>query len=56
MARSTALALRCSSIDAGLFIAMPFFKVDQTRYHYVEAGVGEPLLLLHGFTGCTLNW
>ncbi len=35
---------------------MPFFKVDQTRYHYVEAGVGEPLLLLHGFTGCAANW
>lgn len=35
---------------------MPIFTVDQTRYHYVEAGAGEPLLLLHGFTGCTENW
>jgi 2-succinyl-6-hydroxy-2,4-cyclohexadiene-1-carboxylate synthase len=35
---------------------MPIFTVDQTRYHYEEAGAGELLLLLHGFTGCTQNW
>jgi 2-succinyl-6-hydroxy-2,4-cyclohexadiene-1-carboxylate synthase len=35
---------------------MPTFEIDKTRYHYVEAGAGEPLLLLHGFTGCTDNW
>lgn len=35
---------------------MSFFKVDDTRYHYIEAGAGQPLLLLHGFTGCTENW
>ena len=35
---------------------MPVFNIDQTRYHYIEAGAGEPLLLLHGFTGCTENW
>ena len=35
---------------------MPFITIDQTRYHYLEAGVGQPMLLLHGFTGCTKNW
>jgi 2-succinyl-6-hydroxy-2,4-cyclohexadiene-1-carboxylate synthase len=35
---------------------MPFISIDHTRYHYVEAGAGEPLLLLHGFTGCVDNW
>ena len=35
---------------------MPFFKVEQTSYHYNVAGAGEPLVMLHGFTGCTENW
>lgn len=35
---------------------MPFFEVEETRYHFVVAGSGEPLLLLHGFTGCAANW
>jgi 2-succinyl-6-hydroxy-2,4-cyclohexadiene-1-carboxylate synthase len=35
---------------------MSIFEIDETRYHYVEAGAGVPLLLLHGFTGCAENW
>jgi 2-succinyl-6-hydroxy-2,4-cyclohexadiene-1-carboxylate synthase len=35
---------------------MPFITIDQTRYHYIEAGAGQPMLLLHGFTGCAENW
>lgn len=39
---------------------MPFFKInretDADRLHYIEAGAGFPLLLLHGFTGSSANW
>jgi 2-succinyl-6-hydroxy-2,4-cyclohexadiene-1-carboxylate synthase len=35
---------------------MAFVKIQNTRYHYIAAGAGPPLLLLHGFTGCTENW
>ncbi len=30
--------------------------VNDVELYYEEHGVGEPLLLLHGFGGCTLNW
>ncbi len=35
---------------------MPFITIDQTRYHYAEMGTGQPMLLLHGFTGCAQSW
>jgi 4,5:9,10-diseco-3-hydroxy-5,9,17-trioxoandrosta-1(10),2-diene-4-oate hydrolase len=33
-----------------------FVDVDGARVHYVHAGSGPPLLLIHGLTGSTLNW
>ncbi len=35
---------------------MSELTINGLRYHYVEAGSGEPLLLLHGFTGSSANW
>ncbi|MEM7113471.1 MAG: 2-succinyl-6-hydroxy-2,4-cyclohexadiene-1-carboxylate synthase [Chloroflexota bacterium] len=35
---------------------MPTISINQTNYYYENAGFGEPLLLLHGFTGSTANW
>lgn len=35
---------------------MTHYAIDGLRYHVEEAGVGEPLILLHGFTGSTMNW
>lgn len=35
---------------------MSELMVNGLRYHFVEAGSGEPLLLLHGFTGSAANW
>ena len=35
---------------------MPFITINQTRYHYIEAGAGQPMVLLHGYTGCVENW
>ena len=31
-------------------------EVEGARVHYVHAGAGRPLLLVHGLTGSTLNW
>ena len=33
-----------------------FVEVDGARVHYVHAGSGRPLLLVHGLTGSTSNW
>jgi pimeloyl-ACP methyl ester carboxylesterase len=33
-----------------------FVDVLGTRMHYVHAGEGRPLLLIHGLTGSTINW
>lgn len=30
--------------------------LDQTEMYYEESGAGKPLVLLHGFGGCTQNW
>jgi len=30
--------------------------IDDIEMHYEERGAGEPLVLLHGFGGCTQNW
>lgn len=30
--------------------------IDGLRYAVEETGAGEPLVLLHGFTGCAANW
>ncbi|MBC8170032.1 MAG: 2-succinyl-6-hydroxy-2,4-cyclohexadiene-1-carboxylate synthase [Anaerolineae bacterium] len=30
--------------------------IKQANYHLIEEGQGEPLLLLHGFTGSSANW
>lgn len=35
---------------------MTFFLIDGLRYHFQETGSGEPLILLHGFTGSTESW
>lgn len=31
-------------------------KINGIHYHVDVAGVGEPLVLLHGFSGCGANW
>jgi pimeloyl-ACP methyl ester carboxylesterase len=31
-------------------------EVGNTRWRYLETGAGEPLLLVHGFTGSKENW
>ena len=35
---------------------MSTHDVDGLRYHVVEAGRGEPIVLLHGFTGSARSW
>ena len=35
---------------------MSFANVNGVRYHYEVKGEGEPLLLLHGFTGSLASW
>lgn len=35
---------------------MPAILVNDVPYFYESAGAGRPLLLLHGFTGSTVNW
>lgn len=35
---------------------MPTFSTNGLAYHYVEAGEGPAVLLLHGFTGSGENW
>lgn len=33
-----------------------FVDVDGVRVHYVEAGKGDPVLLVHGWNGCTFSF
>jgi len=35
---------------------MTFKKISGLRYHYTQSGSGEPLVLLHGFTGSSASW
>lgn len=35
---------------------MPSLTINNANYHYTQTGNGEPLLLLHGFTGSGDNW
>ncbi|MEL7448751.1 MAG: alpha/beta hydrolase [Pseudomonadota bacterium] len=35
---------------------MPFVTVNDIRMHYVEAGSGEPLVVLHGLGSCAEDW
>src|SRR3546814_20575157 len=35
---------------------MPTVRVDDIELHYVEAGVGAPLLLIHGLGGSHRDW
>jgi 2-succinyl-6-hydroxy-2,4-cyclohexadiene-1-carboxylate synthase len=36
---------------------MPFITFEnQATHHYIDEGVGEPLLLFHGFTGSSESW
>src|SRR3546814_19166930 len=35
---------------------MPTARVDDIELHYVEAGVGAPLLLIHGLGGSHRDW
>ncbi len=44
------LALGSASADSR------FATIDGRRLHYLEAGAGEPLLLLHGAGGGAANW
>lgn len=43
--------VRAAHPPAGLFIT-----VEGTRLHYVEQGVGRPVLLLHGNAGFVQDW
>lgn len=31
-------------------------QLGNMEMYYEESGVGKPLVLLHGFGGCTQNW
>jgi len=31
-------------------------QISNMEMYYEEYGTGKPLLLLHGFGGCTQNW
>ena len=33
-----------------------FFSLNEVTYHALEAGKGDPLMLLHGFTGSAASW
>jgi 2-succinyl-6-hydroxy-2,4-cyclohexadiene-1-carboxylate synthase len=35
---------------------MSFHEIDGLRYHVEEVGAGDPLVLLHGFTGSAESW
>ncbi len=35
---------------------MPVRNVNNVTYHYTDQGSGQPVILLHGFMGSTLNW
>lgn len=35
---------------------MPYVSLQGVDYYYERTGSGEPLLLLHGFTGSSANW
>ena len=35
---------------------MSTYEIDGRRYYVSEAGAGEPVVLLHGFTGSAANW
>ncbi|MBZ0316562.1 MAG: 2-succinyl-6-hydroxy-2,4-cyclohexadiene-1-carboxylate synthase [Anaerolineae bacterium] len=35
---------------------MPHHTLNHLTYHYTRSGEGDPILLLHGFTGCGDNW
>lgn len=35
---------------------MPHHTLNHLAYHYTLSGDGDPILLLHGFTGCGDNW
>jgi 2-succinyl-6-hydroxy-2,4-cyclohexadiene-1-carboxylate synthase len=35
---------------------MPYFSVNKARYYFQMEGRGEPLVLLHGFTGSCESW
>jgi len=35
---------------------MSFLTINGVLYHYRENGNGRPLILLHGFTGSSVNW
>ncbi len=35
---------------------MSIYEIGEMSYYVEEAGVGEPVVLLHGFTGSSANW
>jgi 2-succinyl-6-hydroxy-2,4-cyclohexadiene-1-carboxylate synthase len=35
---------------------VPFVSIDRIRFHYEFIGAGEPLVMLHGFTGSSESW
>jgi 4,5:9,10-diseco-3-hydroxy-5,9,17-trioxoandrosta-1(10),2-diene-4-oate hydrolase len=39
-----------------LYAEHKFVGVGQMRLHYVDAGEGKPLVLIHGLTGSAQNW
>ncbi len=45
-----------AKLQTAIRIERNFLPVGQTRLHYLKAGTGRPLLLLHGLVGSARNW
>jgi hypothetical protein len=51
-----AVATAPSAVQAQSRTASRMVRVPGAEIHYREVGIGEPLLLLHGFGGCGSDW